>query len=54
MDHCYGQGSDDGPLLWLSWAFSTGGLGFFNGLTTFPRIGGTRFADYAAKCEAQD
>jgi hypothetical protein len=30
------------------------GVGFYNGLATFPRIGGTRFADYAAKCEAQD
>jgi hypothetical protein len=31
-----------------------GSAGFFSGLATFPRIGGTRFADNAAKCEAQD
>jgi hypothetical protein len=31
-----------------------GSASFFNGLATFPRIGGTRFAGYAAKCEAQD
>jgi hypothetical protein len=45
--HAIEKSRDDGALMWVTGEF-------FNGLATFLRIGGTRFAGYAAKCEVKD